>query len=93
MLCLLFCHLIVEEANNAKSLKKIGSLEPINHQFSYPEILTISNNFERVLGRGGFGIVYHGYVNNTPVAVKMLSPTSTQGNKEFQAEVYSSSSY
>ncbi|PON36235.1 Mitogen-activated protein kinase kinase kinase [Parasponia andersonii] len=76
----------VEKANNAESVKKIGSLEGKKHQFSYSEILTITNNLERVLGNGGFGTVYHGYLNDTQVAVKMLSPTSAQGNKEFQAE-------
>ncbi|XP_059638959.1 probable LRR receptor-like serine/threonine-protein kinase At1g05700 [Cornus florida] len=54
--------------------------------FTYSEILSITNNFERVVGKGGFGTVYHGYVGNSQVAVKMLSPSSIQGYKEFQAE-------
>lgn len=49
--------------------------------------MTITNNFEKIIGRGGFGTVYHGYLNDTQVAVKMLSETSAQGYKEFQAEV------
>ncbi|KAJ0008258.1 hypothetical protein Pint_29496 [Pistacia integerrima] len=40
-----------------------------------------------VLGKGGFGTVYHGYLDDTQVAVKMLSPSSVQGYKQFQAEV------
>ncbi|GMN27475.1 hypothetical protein TIFTF001_001661 [Ficus carica] len=71
-----------------KSKSKIGSeLEPKNHHFSYAEILNITNNFEKVIGKGGFGSVYHGYLNDTQVAVKMLSASSTQGDKEFLAEV------
>ncbi|ONI15687.1 hypothetical protein PRUPE_3G055600 [Prunus persica] len=31
-------------------------------QFTYSEILKMTNNFERVLGKGGFGTVYHGYM-------------------------------
>ncbi|KAM7471799.1 hypothetical protein LguiA_009982 [Lonicera macranthoides] len=61
-------------------------LETKSRQFTYSEVLGITNNFEKVIGKGGFGTVYHGFVGNTQVAVKMLSPSSTQGYKEFQAE-------
>ena len=45
-------------------------------------------NFREEIGRGGFGPVFKGYLDNeTPVAVKMRSQTSSQGNKEFLAEV------
>jgi len=47
----------------------------------------MTNNFERVIGEGGFGVVYHGYLNDSEqVAVKVLSPSSSQGYKEFKAE-------
>lgn len=50
----------------------------------------MTNNFQRVLGEGGFGMVYHGSVKGSKqVAVKVLSQSSTQGYKEFKAEVYS----
>ncbi|KAL0788302.1 hypothetical protein Bca101_004548 [Brassica carinata] len=59
-----------------------------NKRFTYSEVVTMTNNFERVLGKGGFGMVYHGSVNGTEqVAVKMLSHSSSQGYKEFKAEV------
>ncbi|XP_052300417.1 putative leucine-rich repeat receptor-like protein kinase At2g19210 [Citrus sinensis] len=64
-----------------------GSFELKNQRFSYSNVLRITNNFERVLGNGGFGTVYHGYLDGTEVAVKMLSPSSAQGYKQFQAEV------
>nr|XP_048319484.1 probable LRR receptor-like serine/threonine-protein kinase At1g05700 [Ziziphus jujuba var. spinosa] len=73
--------------NKTKGIRKFGSLQLANHQFTYSEILDMTNNFERVIGRGGFGTVYHGYLNNIQVAVKMLSESSSQGYKEFQAEV------
>ncbi|KAA8536745.1 hypothetical protein F0562_029223 [Nyssa sinensis] len=66
--------------------RKDGTLEEKKKQFTYFEVLNITNNFERVIGKGGFGIVYHGYIGHTQVAVKMLSPSSTQGYNEFQAE-------
>ncbi|KAL1209213.1 Receptor-like protein kinase [Cardamine amara subsp. amara] len=57
-------------------------------RFTYAEVTEMTNNFERVLGKGGFGIVYHGYVNGTEqVAVKVLSQASTHGHKQFKAEV------
>ncbi|KAM1462362.1 hypothetical protein ACFX1R_048723 [Malus domestica] len=39
------------------------------------------------VGRGGFGSVYHGYIGDTQVAVKMLSQSSVQGYQEFHSEV------
>jgi predicted Ser/Thr protein kinase len=48
----------------------------------------ITTNFQRVLGRGGFGYVYSGLLEDgTPVAVKLRSHSSNQGVKEFLAEV------
>jgi hypothetical protein len=48
----------------------------------------ITNNFQRVLGRGGFGKVYDGFLEDgTQVAVKLRSQSSTQGVKEFLSEV------
>ncbi|CAF1891079.1 unnamed protein product [Brassica napus] len=52
------------------------------------KVIKMTNNFQRVLGKGGFGMVYHGTVNiYEQVAVKVLSQSSTQGSKEFKAEV------
>lgn len=57
-------------------------------RFSYFEVQEMTNNFERALGEGGFGVVYHGIVNGTQqVAVKLLSQSSSQGYKHFKAEV------
>ncbi|XP_022730781.1 probable LRR receptor-like serine/threonine-protein kinase At4g29180 isoform X2 [Durio zibethinus] len=58
-----------------------------NRQFTYAEVLNITSNFQDVIGKGGFGNVYRGHMKDgTQVAVKMLSPSSTQGSKEFQTE-------
>ncbi|KAK0598371.1 hypothetical protein LWI29_034055 [Acer saccharum] len=58
-----------------------------NRQFTYSDIVRITKNFERILGKGGFGPVFHGWLDDIQVAVKMLSSSSDQGYKEFHAEV------
>ena len=47
----------------------------------------MTNNFNNIIGGGGFGKVYLGTLEETQVAVKLLSPSSKQGYKEFRAEV------
>ncbi|XP_038898671.1 LRR receptor-like serine/threonine-protein kinase IOS1, partial [Benincasa hispida] len=62
-------------------------LESKRRQFTYSEVLKMTNNFERILGEGGFGMVYYGLIDNVQVAVKLLSQASGQGYQQFQAEV------
>ncbi|TVU49666.1 hypothetical protein EJB05_00990, partial [Eragrostis curvula] len=58
-----------------------------NRQFTYKELKHMTSNFKEEIGRGGFGAVFLGYLENgTPVAIKMRSKTSSQGDKEFLAE-------
>ena len=59
-----------------------------NPIFTFEEIIQITQNLRYEIGRGGFGAVYLGNLSDgTKVAVKVLSSSSTQGNKEFEAEV------
>jgi len=46
----------------------------------------MTKNLERVVGKEGFATVYHGWIDDTEVAVKMLSP-SAEGFLQFKAEV------
>lgn len=71
----------------AEAKDTIGtSVESTKRQFTYSEIIKITNNFKRILGKGGFGNVYHGYIDDTQLAIKMLSPSSVQGFQQFLAE-------
>ncbi|KAJ0043312.1 hypothetical protein Pint_18991 [Pistacia integerrima] len=76
-----------------KSTKSRGSSLPsdICTHFSFSEITAATNNFDDVfiIGVGGFGNVYKGYVDDgsTPVAIKRLNPGSQQGAQEFNTEI------
>lgn len=57
-------------------------------QFTYKELQKATDNFTMVIGKGAFGPVYKAMLPNTAVAaVKVLSNSSKQGEKEFQNEV------
>lgn len=58
--------------------------------FSYEELSGITNGFspENMIGEGGFGCVYKGYLSDgKAVAVKQLKVGGGQGEREFKAEV------
>ncbi|XP_054805193.1 receptor-like protein kinase FERONIA isoform X2 [Prosopis cineraria] len=61
------------------------------HYFSITEIRAATNNFDElfIIGIGGFGNVYKGYINDgtIPVAIKRLKLNSQQGAHEFKTEI------
>ncbi|KAL2329830.1 hypothetical protein Fmac_017411 [Flemingia macrophylla] len=78
------------------SNKKDGGVKsslPTNlcRHFSIAEIRAATNNFDDLflVGVGGFGNVYKGYIDDdsTRVAVKRLKPGSRQGVQEFMNEI------
>ncbi|VAH80910.1 unnamed protein product [Triticum turgidum subsp. durum] len=57
-------------------------------RFTYAELKLITNNFQSIIGKGGFGIVYHGTLENgDEVAVKVLMETSIAESTDFLPEV------
>ncbi|XBI42735.1 hypothetical protein VPH35_107589 [Triticum aestivum] len=57
-------------------------------RFTYVELKLITNDFQSIIGKGGFGIVYHGKLENgDEVAVKVLMETSIEDSTDFLPEV------
>ncbi|OMO72582.1 hypothetical protein CCACVL1_17701 [Corchorus capsularis] len=57
------------------------------HCFTTAEIEEATNNFEKKIGSGGFGVVYYGKMKDgKEIAVKVLINNSFQGKREFSNE-------
>jgi hypothetical protein len=79
-----------ENPNGEPQLKGTEHISPKleNCNFSNSEIMKITNDLKNNIGTGGFGTVYLGHLKNgVQVAVKILSKSSTQGVRQFLAEV------
>ncbi|KAL5582110.1 hypothetical protein UlMin_014552 [Ulmus minor] len=84
---------LLNSLSKIKSTKTKGSsfLFDTCRYFSLVEIKAATNNFDESnnIGVGGFGNVYKGYINGgiTPIAIKRLKPSSSQGAYEFKTEI------
>ncbi|BFG26435.1 hypothetical protein CerSpe_127090 [Prunus speciosa] len=104
VLSVLFGFLIFRRRLKAKSFVSIlgptkstetrgSSLPPyLCRYFPLAEIKAATQNFNDsfIIGVGGFGNVYKGYIDDggaTPVAIKRLKPESSQGAHEFKTEI------
>nr|POE72557.1 receptor-like protein kinase feronia [Quercus suber] len=80
--------------HTSKSTKTHGTTLPyLCRNFSLAEIKAATKNFDEnsIIGVGGFGDVYEGYIHidgeATHVAIKRLKPGSQQGVREFKTEI------
>lgn len=56
-------------------------------RFTYAELKLITKDFQSIIGKGGFGTVYHGILGNgDEVAVKVLMETSIAESTDFLPE-------
>lgn len=58
-------------------------------RYNIKEIEEATNTFaaENKIGEGGYGPVFKGTLDYTPVAIKILRPDANQGRKQFHQEV------
>nr|POF10764.1 putative leucine-rich repeat receptor-like serine/threonine-protein kinase [Quercus suber] len=87
VLLFIFSALIIYRRKRKGDMVTKSNIKSKNQQYSYSEVVSITNNFRTIIGGGGFGKVYLGKLKDeTQVAVKLLSASSNQGYKEFRAE-------
>jgi len=56
--------------------------------YSLADVATATNNFKIQIGKGGFGLVYYGKLEDgQEVAIKVLDVKSSQGPSKFFNEV------
>ncbi|CAH2074418.1 unnamed protein product [Thlaspi arvense] len=71
--------------------KSKGSDNIVAQTFTFSELATATRNFRKecLIGEGGFGRVYKGYLPSTSqtAAIKQLDHNGLQGNREFLVEV------
>ncbi|XP_050365685.1 U-box domain-containing protein 51 [Argentina anserina] len=76
-----------EEKNRA--LSALAHNDVRYRKYTIEEIEQATDNFadSMKIGEGGYGPVYKGKLDHTPVAIKVLRPDAAQGRKQFQQEV------
>ncbi|GLT97245.1 hypothetical protein SLE2022_148180 [Rubroshorea leprosula] len=76
-----------EEKNRA--LNALAHNDVRYRKYTIEEIEEATENFapKNKIGEGGYGPVYKGTLDHTPVAIKVLRPDAAQGMKQFQQEV------
>ncbi|KNA15223.1 hypothetical protein SOVF_100190 isoform C [Spinacia oleracea] len=76
-----------EEKNRALNALAHNDVRYRKYTIDEIEVATGSFSAEFKVGEGGYGPVYQGILDHTPVAIKVLRPDAAQGRKQFQQEV------
>jgi serine/threonine protein kinase len=78
-----------EGEEKRKALDALAQSDVRYRRYSIGEIEAATEFFaiSRKIGEGGYGPVYKGHLDHTPVAIKVLRPDAAQGRSQFQQEV------
>ncbi|KAK7351289.1 hypothetical protein VNO77_10615 [Canavalia gladiata] len=78
-----------EAEEKAQAFAAFAQNDSRYRKYTIDEIESGTENFSSTnkIGEGGYGPVYKGQLDHTPVAIKILSPDASQGRKQFQQEV------
>ncbi|KAM1493374.1 hypothetical protein FF1_025162 [Malus domestica] len=78
----------LEKAKGKKSLASNG-YDLRYRRYTIEDIEAATEYFSQAykIGEGGYGPVYRGELDHTPVAIKVLRPDAAQGRSQFQQEV------
>lgn len=78
-----------EAEEKSRALKILSQNDARYRKYTIEEIEIATNKFSisSKIGEGGYGPVYKGKLDHTPVAIKILRPDAAQGRKQFQQEV------
>ncbi|XP_027182390.1 U-box domain-containing protein 35 [Coffea eugenioides] len=78
-----------EAEGKSRALKILSQNDCRCRKYTIEDIEIATNKFSSSskIGEGGYGPVYKGKLDHTPVAIKILRPDAAQGRKQFQQEV------
>ncbi|XP_054799256.1 U-box domain-containing protein 34-like isoform X2 [Prosopis cineraria] len=78
-----------EAAEKDRALTALAKNDVRYRKYTIEEIEKATEKFSPSLkiGEGGYGPVFKGELDHTPVAIKILRPDAAQGRKQFQQEV------
>ncbi|CAE5963198.1 unnamed protein product [Arabidopsis arenosa] len=81
----------MRKTSDERRQEKLKALIPLKH-YTYAQVKKMTKSFAEVVGRGGFGIVYRGTLNDgRVVAVKVLKESKGNNSEDFINEVSSMS--
>ncbi|KAE8667070.1 U-box domain-containing protein 51-like isoform X2 [Hibiscus syriacus] len=78
-----------EADEKTRALSVLAKNDVRYRKYTIEEIEEATENFvaSNKIGEGGYGPVFKGKLDHTPVAIKVLRPDAAQGKKQFQQEV------